>query len=1737
MSLSQAKGSNFLRSMSPIPLLYGKSYDTKQATKQLNAKEKKYIAAIERALSAFDSVDEWADYISYLSKLQKALQSNPEPSINHWIPHDFEISQTLSRCLSSKLPSGVHRKALEIYGLIFEIVGVDNLSSDISVWLPGLLPLMSYASISVKPELIELFRTHIVTIDPAVLRVVFKSLLLSFLPALDDTTSESFGSVMDLIELFKKHLNNDSHFWQCLFLCIITSPDKRSGAMEWCVKKLPSFALIDSIEEQSSEEKDDKAEKIAILDHLSPEAKACVTPEAGLLVRAFSDGLKDDNLYVQRGFFDLLVTKLPLNLEVLQSLVPVHDKEILILSAAGAVLRKDMSLNRRLWNWLLGPEQPEVSTPGASAVATSTKSHMSKVEYFHTYGLTHFLNALFSLIDGIAHSTSINQQRIEACKITMAIMDKWEIGQLVVPKILLPIVKCTKQTYDAGEMEEFDDLLKNANTFFDGVETINIWSDISKLIKDHQIDLVTFMLKNFHVEDEDMVVTHAPLILLEVLTYYKGDHESVELIKLLLNLIPQRAFLPIEHAEPRYTNVAELFQDLSEFQSEISSRLDNIVEPPFKVADLSALLLSLVTYVTAKQLNVDSFIFYNFCEILNELLEKIPTGESEWSDQTLINALNLHSFETFDDNDVSVAFGIALIFKTISKQTSKLESLKLLKLVMGMLWNCLIHPTGKYQVEAVKKIWSLELSVDSHYIEAALASLFINSEYAVRIRGFNALWTHSSTFNESDSILTRPLQLILDDLNGGDEIDSILVSKWIRSTLNTSSINRIFKICCSGLLLKNKFIETGAFANNDDDDFALFAYQLGTIQNLLMVDTQLMVAAIKSELCVMDNDTEISIINANNWSVSNYKSLLITIIMRFLSIKSPPDLTIDEFKNYSKCAKISMNLLETLIDGSETNFNQFPTLITQLCTRSTSHDSYSILVTFYLRTLSKITKISSQKQLPVTLLELPSNNVLSNFSDFVETGIQNSTSALVLSAWIGLILETSSFYPELIFKSTLHITQCICTKIEELFSFNKAYINNLIRSDEIEISDPDETISELINGLQDILSTSHSYLNYLLTGKFTNLNGVPNQSNKESSFFVSVMQGVFQVETPNEKSEEFDRRIMVLKSFKSAATTCYKIWLWADEYSKVIQIEEKPSLLSFSQSTNYNASKLKFRSKKILEKIYTMEPLEIIETLISCQKRQNTFNNKFSAFKIMHVLDGSRSQNTLPLLINSLVSRVNISSLDSNQRSSLITSLSEKDVSSFLVDYVESLSNDAVEDIWPQLTQFLKDVQSNPAIYKSLFPDLLKFAAVIGTKVSQISFGDQKKVRKEMIDSFTKILSLSVNVKINLHDESSLTEKSVAMEELCMALGFVIPKIQSIVQDSDKTIQCLTTIISSTIIPLVKYKPLNQAPKYVLKLVTDLSHLPQCPNLKIWKTLCFELLMDSRFFNNEMNLDWNLIFSNWIDGDKEKINDLIVKLLPYGGTSTLFSWNDSELTNRILNLKRISYLIMILPIDSFLNYLKDLQIKIDDMLKNSTNHALKPYIFLLLRVIVTKFTEPHLVTLWPTIYTQLQLFFLEILQQLVEIDSDNNSLNDESKEESSSINLDNALVLQSCKLLDVLVLLKLEEFQLCEWLFVTNTTDAVYRDSNVPILATIDKISHMKSFRVFEPKNNLKVKGSLSDDRLKKPLLNGIKKCDSVFELRDFLDKLSIYNYENDYRMKICDHEVVEHDLFSDLFE
>ena len=87
-----------------------------------------------------------------------------------------------------------------------------------------------------------------------------------------------------------------------------------------------------------------------------PDITLIVGRDIGLMIRAFAAALEDDNLLVRRSALDMLLQTMRVDSAAIKR-AHAEDALILMKAALGVVLRRDLSLNRRLYTWLLGPDE------------------------------------------------------------------------------------------------------------------------------------------------------------------------------------------------------------------------------------------------------------------------------------------------------------------------------------------------------------------------------------------------------------------------------------------------------------------------------------------------------------------------------------------------------------------------------------------------------------------------------------------------------------------------------------------------------------------------------------------------------------------------------------------------------------------------------------------------------------------------------------------------------------------------------------------------------------------------------------------------------------------------------------------------------------------------------------------------------------------------------------------------------------------------------------------------------------------------------------------------------------------------------------------------------------------------------------------------------------------------------------------------------------------------------------
>ncbi|KAI0482939.1 Dopey, N-terminal-domain-containing protein [Xylariaceae sp. FL0804] len=1831
---------------------------------------RKYASGVERALSLFDTaLEEWADYISFLSRLLKALQARPASIAA--IPMKTLVAKRLAQCLNPSLPSGVHQKTIEVYNYVFSVIGKDGLSKDLPLYLPGLAPTLSFASLTVRAPFLDLLEKHLLQVDPRSLRPAMKVVVLALLPGLEDETSEDFERTLKLLESFKAAIrppnrkdltmsdsSGDDFFWQCFFLAAITGQSRRPGALAYLVRSLPRLGHALTQDPVSHKFKETE------VDGLSEDLSNLVTsPEPGLLLRCFAAGLEDEQILIKRGFLDLLVTHLPLHSKVLQTKIKPDDLQLLLRAAAGVVLRRDMSLNRRLWAWFLGPDtsnQDAENGPETPAVLSENQRGYlaSKTSYFEEFGLQPLTNALLSIINTASENNAT--ERARPYRICLSLMDRWEIGGLVVPEIFLPVIISVKGfKARATSRSDFGEVLRSASMFFDGVESGLIYGELVGLMAQaigpgsmpdstrlEKIALVQFMMAHFNIREEEMITLHAPLAALSILAMLTEVNErnahslssvenrewtvltqALDVTLGLVELIPERAF-PSKSGQqdPDETVRESILASMS--NSELLKKIKNFyvsdqgnleaTSMPFSAQTMGILLVEKACNLTCN--NFSSTRNFSAASTRSRLLALLLTKtppDYPLDTERLLSAMHKCLVTP------SIPFASFKSILTLSTQLYAAERLSpaalanLVEPLVRHAWGFLSSSEPKYHVETVKCLWQLQtaLTLSSRDVEAAIAYLMLKEDtagtFAIRPadagRSFGILWSHTLQDNASYSdrrapktpmgeprsiyrlsgmdyfevMLTRPLFLMLDALLDERTQLFMAVKGWLNSMIGIDKLFSVFVTKMTQLPFLRTLPRTGSpvtstqsFAFLAEDDLDLGIYYIRTLSNVLRWAPDAFWGVLATSL-IEEPTQSIVEITGTQGEVS-LQEFFVHVCMRCIAgNRFPTDGQVQlRIAQLHRCAltllhQIFLNPYAESLSGLKAE----EALIERLAQSLDSPDPYIQVLLLDVVFASLRLRDTSPAELPSSptgekrALSYPTGSLrlssasLEHIADItpppvsllkcIQSGLSSPSSRPVLDGWVGFLSECLPLYANSIFQVLIPLVETLCKQIGNTFSDLQNTFNQSGRPS-ANTGGPEPTLISLLNALEQVLAKAHDAL--LAEEARSQVVKSPEQP---QGFFGNMVSGVFNSETPQSRSATANDRLTVLLAFQDAVRMCFRIWSWGQ--GNEIGTLDADSAASF----NYTSLRMRNRARRLLEHVFAAEALECLETVIdiwlSSMNSPDTTQHA-DVFNLLPALDGSRPRHTIPAIFDAIYSRTNPGALDPSRKSTMTISLQDTDLVIFLVDYARSLEDDAMDEIWQDCIIFLRDLLGNPFPHRQTLPSLLEFSAILGAKVDNTNFGEQRKMRRELGDIFLRLLTAMFTTRpasfadvpsptsdATNHEENAPRSLSARADDVVGILSQVVPNLPKVLTESDRVLTAAQAISANVIGPSIRSKSFPDTfTKSTLSLLRELTRLPG--NQKTWKKDIGDAFNEPRFFSSPVSLvrsEWLPLLRLWTMTDRDRMTEILGRISPpttagivFGVGATSARLEADRKTQ--LNLRRAATLVLACAPDTFVTDMPAILDRLVELLgassTSSPSSATRADIYLVVRALVLRTSTIHLSALWPIINSELHAAISSVVAP---------------NDSAASDTFNNVSILQACQLLDLLIAVAPDDFQLHEWLFITDTIDAIYRGPAYQPVALVDELSDelgntvIASAQPTEQAGLMAAGGPGSGQR--RPLLGpgGIdvvlttdRKEELVSKvLRPFFGQLSIYAFESTYAMGAPDLDGCVLDLLKDLFD
>ncbi|KAK9882131.1 hypothetical protein WA026_018972 [Henosepilachna vigintioctopunctata] len=402
---------------------------------------------------------------------------------------------------------------------------------------------------NIRPQLLKIYENHFVPLGER-MRPALSGFLSGVLPGIE-SGSDHFERTNDLLEKVCEGVGS-SYFYTCMWQCVANNSPVRLAAISFVLahysKRLP-------MEDQ-----------LYLMGH-----------DIDLMVCGLCAAVQDSSVLVQRSALDLLMCCFPINNKQLL----YTDMVRLVTAALSTILRRDMSLNRRLYSWLLANESHNIPVVAVEGEIDLTDTSKALIAY-------DLLNDAIKAI--LTNSSSKPQIDVKPYRLLTSLFDKPQIGPVILDNILYEVfralylsclnlqkgknaaARCVSFNGDINSLNMTDEhpvnkqfiskncleLVKNANLLFNTLQSYYIWSYVEKLFKECATNIKNYKNRDrYQVND---IGSGAPHIL-----------EICILTEFLLDIIPIETY-----GENNMNIQADLFNNIIVTMKENLSNLSSI---------------------------------------------------------------------------------------------------------------------------------------------------------------------------------------------------------------------------------------------------------------------------------------------------------------------------------------------------------------------------------------------------------------------------------------------------------------------------------------------------------------------------------------------------------------------------------------------------------------------------------------------------------------------------------------------------------------------------------------------------------------------------------------------------------------------------------------------------------------------------------------------------------------------------------------------------------------------------------------------------------------------------------------------------------------------------------------------------------------------------------------------------------------------------------------------------------
>ncbi|TRM61588.1 hypothetical protein BD626DRAFT_598473 [Schizophyllum amplum] len=643
---------------------------------------------------------------------------------------------------------------------------------------------------------------------------------------------------------------------------------------------------------------------------------------------------------------------------------------------------------------------------------------------------------------------------------------------------------------------------------------------------------------------------------------------------------------------------------------------------------------------------------------------------------------------------------------------------------------------------------------------------------------------------------------------------------------------------------------------------------------------------------------------------------------------------------------------------------------------------------------------------------------------------------------------------------------------------------------------------------------------------------MPEKPMQETTGLFGYVSGVFSSDAANTNGDEqLTTQSPGYRALREGVRVLYQLWsnfLWTPP--------EYPSSTDDALALIFSRTRL--RCRRVLEHFYRVYPVEVFESVVECWSRERKTEDP--AMELVDVLTAS-AQNVVSLICDSIASRATAAT-DKMRKATSNPGVTDAVLFKFLEQYLQRLEGPLVLQVWGRFVQLVKDITGNSREFKPQHYPALRCISVLADKLTQTTAMEDRRVRKELQDSLGKLLDSCVMYVGRSYDSGSWIRRST--KDSLGSTGRESPRPDAKIDEKvNASTLSLNNDLAKSAAPMrcacnnITYYIVSPAMKGrarpmevddpIIAIVQELSHIPAA--LKLWRAPVVELLNDNRFFSCSIETaeKWKPIVKSLFHADKSAFPELLSKVA-VAPSANIFTNKEYELLLRSLQLRRLSFALFCGDKNGFITQLPTIQEKLVETLKNVTAPIVQSEVYLCVRVLLCRLSPHNLTSFWPVLLTEMYRLFEQVMLNLPPDGSD-----------------DLPLLLAACKCLDLLITLQTEEFQIHEWMFVTDTVDAIYRPDDAFPEAMMDQLAEIAGALptatpaigngTFSPVGA----STFAVGRpLRRPFLANIKQVETVRDLVPFFSNVSMASYESLYASNgNVDWEAVHKSLMEDMFD